>query len=307
MLATTKTAWPWAWTWWGILVAINVINLILCVFLFIRSRQDRNAADAPYRRLMRTMGLVFILVAFYRSIFISSYLEQLAWFNTVLNSSLLIRCLAIFAELSFAGLIARSLIHMNTVVPELAHPQGRLLAFLQTKTPVCLFASILVANVFATSATITKVDVLFAIEETLWGVAFLSVVPMLILSAVKLFSLRHTPAWAELRPFRILTVVLAVWSVGYSLYSLGYHLPIEYWPHALAQLRMAAPVPAFRFGFEAIRDALLVVHETKDLQAWGGVGFVIWQTGYFSLCGWIVLFLMTAPRRSGWASIGGKI
>jgi len=89
--------------------------------------------------------------------------------------------------------------------------------------------------------------------------------------------------------------VLAVWSIGYSLYSLCYHLPIEYWPLALAQLK--EPVQPFRFGFQAVRDAFLVVHETKDLQTWGGFGFLIWQTGYFSLCGWIVLFLMTAPRQ----------
>jgi len=34
-----------------------------------------------------------------------------------------------------------------------------------------------------------------------------------------------------------------------------------------------------------------------DLNAWGGMGFVIWHTGYFSLCVWMVLFLMTGPRQ----------
>jgi hypothetical protein len=60
---------------------------------------------------------------------------------------------------------------------------------------------------------------------------------------------------------------------------------------------MQSPEPAFKFGFQAIRDALLIVHETKDLTVWGGIGFVIWHTAYFSICGWIVLFLMTGPRR----------
>jgi hypothetical protein len=61
---------------------------------------------------------------------------------------------------------------------------------------------------------------------------------------------------------------------------------------------MPNPEPAFRFGFPAIRDALLIVHETKDLGAWGGMGFIIWHTGYFSICVWMALFLMTGPRLS---------
>lgn len=68
--------------------------------------------------------------------------------------------------------------------------------------------------------------------------------------------------------------------------------------NAAVQLQMESPVPAIRSGSQAVRDALFVVNETKDLAAWGGVGFLIWHSGYFSLCGWMVLFLMTAPRRT---------
>lgn len=297
MFTSTEPVWTWAWVWWGTLVAINAINLIICILLFIRSRRDHNTEDARYRGVMRTLGLVFIVVAFYRSIFVSSYLEQLAWFNSLLNSSLLIRCLAIFAELSFAGLITKSLLRMNEDVPELAPTKNKFTFFLQTRTPIMLFFCILAANIFATSATITKIDLLFAIEETLWGLAFLSIVPMLIRSMSRLFSFRNTAAWVDLRQFRVLTIILAIFGIGYSFYSLCYHLPIEYWPSALAQLHMQNPEPAFKFGLQAIHDAFFIVHETRDLSAWGGIGFVIWDTGYFSICGWIVLFLMTGPRR----------
>lgn len=296
MPVTAESTWTWAWYWWGTLVAINTINLSIGIFLYIRSKKGQHPTDARYQRIMRILGLVFLCVAFYRSVFVSSYLEQLAWFDSLLNSSLLIRCLAIFAELSFAGLIARSLLRMDTDVLELIPSNNKFIAILYTKAPIFLFLCILIANIFATAATITKIDVLFAIEETLWGLAFLSIIPMLILSMRKLFSLRNTEAWANTRQFRALVIMLAVFAIGYSFYSLFYHLPIEYWPSALAQLRMPDPVPAFRFGVPAIRDALLIVHETKDLSAWGGIGFVIWHTGYFSLCGWMVLFLMTAPR-----------
>src|SRR5271157_879325 len=243
MPPTAATTWSWAWDWWGTLVAINALNLIICMILFVRSRKAPGGPDAGYRRLMATLGLVFISVAFYRSIFISSYLEQLAWFDSILNSSLLIRFFAIFAELSFAGLIASSLLRMNKEVPDLVNQKNRFINFLQTSTPLIFFACIFIANIFATAATITKIDVLFAIEETLWGLGFLSIVPMLLMSVVRLFSYRNTTNWAGTRLFRILTVVLAVFGIGYSLYSLFYHLPIEIWPNALAQLRMANPTP----------------------------------------------------------------
>lgn len=296
MPSTMESTWTWAWYWWGTLVAINAINLILCIFLFVRSAKDPHPVDARYQGMMRMLGLVFLGVAFYRSIFVSSYLEQLAWFNALLNSSLLIRFLAIFAELSFAGLIAKSLLRMNADVPAIIPPKNKAAAFLQTRAPVIFFWCILIANIFATAATITKIEVLFAIEETLWGLAFLSIIPMLIMSLRKLFAYRGTPAWMNTQPFRVLTIILAIFAIGYSFYSLFYHLPIEYWPSAFAQLQSQNPAPPFHFGFQAIRDALLIVHETKDLSAWGGMGFVIWHTGYFSICGWMVLFFMTGPR-----------
>lgn len=292
----TDTSWSWAWPWWGTLVGLNALQLIVCIFLFIRSRKMNLPAEDRYLRWMGALGLIFVGVAFYRSIFVSSYLEQLAWFNSVLNSSLLIRGLAIFAELSFSGLIAKSLLRMNQDVPGLIDPKNKLTTFLQTRTPILLFVCICIANLFATAATITKIDLLFAFEETFWGIGFVSIIPMLIISIRKLSAHRNTPAWANLRQFRILTIVIAIWAIGYSLFEWGINLPIVYWPEAIAQLSMANPEPAFRFGVQAIRDAFLVVHATHNLSAWGGMGFVVWHTGYFSVCVWIVLFLMTGPR-----------
>jgi hypothetical protein len=247
---------------------------------------------------MRTMGLIFVCVALYRSIFVSSYLRQLAWFDSVLNSSLLIRCLAIFAELSFAGLIAKSLLRMNEDVPGLIDTKNRCLTFLQTRTPVILFACIFIANIFATAATITKIDLLFALEETFWGIGFVSLIPMLIMSLRKLSAYRHTAGWRNLLQIRIMLIVVAIFTIGYSLFELGFNLPVIYWPNAIAQLQMPNPDPPFRFGLQAILDALFIVHQTRDLSAWGGMGFVVWHTGYFSVCVWMVLFLMTGPRLS---------
>ena len=101
----------------------------------------------------------------------------------------------------------------------------------------------------------------------------------------------------ELKLYRGFTLMMAVFTVGYCAYSLLYHLPIEIWPGAIAHWQMENPIPAIRTGGQAVSDAFFVVNETKDLATWGGVGFLIWHSGYFSLCGWMVLFLMTGPKR----------
>jgi hypothetical protein len=255
---------------------------------------------------MRTLGLIFISVAFYRSIFVSSYLRQLAWFDSVLNSSLLIRSFAIFAELSFNGLIAKSLLRMNKDIPGLIDTKNKFTTFLQTKTPIILFVCIFIANIFATAATITKIDLLFALEETFWGIGFVSILPMLIISLRKLSAYRNTAEWGNLKQVRIMTIVVTIFSIGYGLFEIGFNLPVVYWPNAIAQLQMLNPDPAFRFGLQAVRDAFMIVHETKDLAAWGGMGFVVWHSGYFSICVWIVLFLMTGPRRVNTAKAGAN-
>ena len=88
----------WAWPWWTVIVLINVVNLVVCVLVYRRSLDPRDGRDAVYRRRMRLMGVIFTLVAAYRAIYVSRYTAQLAWFDTLANSSLLIRMFAVTAE-----------------------------------------------------------------------------------------------------------------------------------------------------------------------------------------------------------------
>jgi hypothetical protein len=290
--------WSWAWNWWSALVVINVVNLVVCGVLFSRSRNSIDLEYAGYRKLMRSFGAIFILVAVYRSVFVSNYLNQLAWFDTIANSSLLIRFFAIFAEISFASLIMLALLQLNRELPESAQGTSKPASgFLLTKTPYVHFACIFIAQFFATTATVTKMEVLFAIEETLWGIAFLSILPLILVQLGRVYSYKDSKSREELKLYRGFTLMMAVFTVGYCGYSLFYHLPIELWPGAIAQLQMENPIPAIRTGGQAVKDAFFVVNETKDFARWGGVGFLIWYTGYFSLCGWMVLFLMTGPRK----------
>jgi len=292
-----ETEWSWAWEWWQTLVIINVINVIICLFIFVKSYNSKDVANKKYLKRMRVMGLIYCLVALYRVIFVSRYLTQLAWFDTIFNSSLLIRGFAVFAEVSFAGLIASALLQFNKEIPEFLNVKDRkLVRFLKTRTPYIFFALLFIAQFFATSGLITKLRVLFAIEETLWGLAFLAITPLVIMQLKLVFSYKDRKPF---KLYRIFTVVMTIFCVGYCIYSLGYHLPIEYWPEAIAQLQMKHPEPAFRFGMEAISHAFFDVNVTRDLSAWGGIGFIIWHTGYFTLCVWMVLVFMSGPRRLG--------
>lgn len=111
------TEWTWAGPWWTILVAFAVVNVVLAVLFFSRSRRAGDDETGRYVKLMGLLGLIYVLVGAYRTVFVSSYLEQLAWFDTFLNSSLLIRFFAFFAEVSFAAIITLALRRTNREVP----------------------------------------------------------------------------------------------------------------------------------------------------------------------------------------------
>ena len=303
-LSASNTA--WAWPWWGILVAISVANLSIGGFIWYKSIKAGVLHD-KYRLMMLVFGTIFVIIGSYRTVFVSSYLDQLAWFDTFFNSSLFIRCMAIFAELSYASVIVLTLMKISEQVPSVCgRPAPRKAVVSYEKIAPYFFISCLfIAQFFATSATITKIHVLFAIEETLWGLAFLAILPLSIMQCVRVFSFKENEMKKRMCMFRVMTVFFAAFCVGYCIYSLGFHLPIEYWPVAIAQLQMDIPIPEIRYGWQAIVDAFTVVDVTHDFGRWGGVGFMIWHTGYFSLCVWMTLFMMCGPRILNSRSLNG--
>jgi len=285
----------WPWPWWSIMVAINALSFCIGLYIFWRSRNAANDGQAKYLKTMRLLGLVFISVALYRSVFVSSYLEQLAWFDSVANSSLLIRGLAFFAELSYAGLFMLVMLQVNK---DIQVPSGsdnnRLQSFFYRKSPYVLFGCIFIAQFFATTALVTKFEILFAIEETLWGLAFLVITPLAIFQLRSVHAMQGSNA-ASFKMLRAFTLMNATWCLLYCSYSVFYHLPIEYWPHVIENLKTTGVV--INTGVSALQDAFWIVNETKDFNEWGGIGFLIWHSGYFSICVWMVLFLMSGPRK----------
>ncbi len=274
------------------MVFVNICSTIICIKLF---RDSAKAPDGQSRYVcyMRFMGLAFTLVAMYRAVFVSRYLYQYGWFDTIANSSVIIRSFAWVAELSFAGLIAFAMLRFNKDVPQNNHRNSYLLSQYERHAPWALITCIFLAQFFATGGLITKSRLLFAIEETLWGLGFLSILPLAIIQVCRAFpggQKSKSPGLGMLRTFSVINVG---WCLIYCTYALIYHLPTEYWATALAQLETG--IPPIKTNISAIIDAFYIVNVSHTYADWG-FGFVLWHSAYFSVCVWLALFLMRAPR-----------
>jgi hypothetical protein len=284
----------WAWPWWTVMVIINAVNLVICAIIFKRSLNSKNGDDSTYRKRMCIMGTIFTVVGAYRAVFVSRYFAQLAWFDLILNSSLLIRMFAVAAELSFSGLFAMAMLRFNSYFPAQNNKEsGKFKSFMTTKSPYILVLCIFVAQFFATSGLIIKSNTLFAIEETLWFVGFLAVLPLALYQLRHIFSIKDKEDRERFRMLRIATLIIAAWCVFYCCYGLFYHLPLETWASAIEQLTTGDP--PLKTDPSAIADAFFIVNESKKFSDWG-FGFLLWHSAYFSICVWISLFLMQAPR-----------
>jgi hypothetical protein len=134
---------------------------------------------------------------------------------------------------------------------------------------------------------------LFAIEETLWGVGFFSVLPLAIIQFRRAFPVGQKSKPPGLGMLRTLSVVNVGWCSIYCSYALIYHLPTEYWATALKQLETG--IPPIKTDISAVIDAFYIVNVSHSYADWG-FGFVLWHSAYFSVCVWLALFLMRAPR-----------
>jgi hypothetical protein len=277
----------WAWPWWTAMGLISAVNLMLCARVFLRTAGSVDASGWKYRKWMRIMGVTFTIVGAYRSVFVARYSTQMAWFDTLANSSLLIRGFALFAEVSFSGQFALALIQANRDLG--MEPSAPIARRFARRAPYVLWGCIILAQVFATTGVITRSELSFAIEETLWSIGFLTVLPLAVLQLRRASAMRDSGRFDPIRRFALITVL---WCAAYCIFGICLNLPTV-WGAALHQIRTG--IPEIRHGLSAVRDALLIVHESK---AWGdwGFSFLFWHSSYFSVCVWLSLFLMTAPR-----------
>jgi hypothetical protein len=198
---------------------------------------------------------------------------------------------AIAAELSFSGLFALAMLQFNTYLPATdAESANRFKSFINTKSPYILVVCLFIAQFFATSGVITKFGLFWAIEETLWFIGFLAILPLAIIQLRRIFSIKDKEIVERLQILRVSAIVIAAWCVIYVTYGVVFHLS-EMWNGVFDGLTTGFPV----INSGTIADAFMIVHETKEYSDWG-FGFLFWHSAYFSVCVWISIFLMQAPR-----------
>ena len=288
----------WAWPWWSAMVAVNIINVIVCLTIFRRTTRSAggfsNITD-PYQKHMLIMGLIFTMVGAYRAVFVSRYLYQFAWFDVLANSSLLIRFFAIFAELSFAGLFAYAMLRFSKDLASNNHTNPAL-NFIESRSPYLLFFCIFTAQFFATIATINKNNTLFAIEETLWTAGFLLILPLAFIQLRRALSIKAEAEKKRIKMLLTSSKVIFAWCIGYCSYGVFFHLPMDFFSDtANSTMAVTTAMPVAQAGLAAVWDAFFIVNESKEFGDWG-FGFLFWHSSYFSICVWLAIFLMRAPR-----------
>ena len=154
------------------------------------------------------------------------------------------------------------------------------LHILLANTPYLAVGCIFAAQLFAFSGLITQHITFFAIEETLWMFAFLGITPLVF------YAVRQKEKTAG---YRLFLIVMMVWCIGYLSFQCFYALPFMYYSELLQDFGKVIPA-------DALRAAIFDYTVTRDFHTWGGVGFIIWHSGYFSLCSWLALLYMSAPR-----------
>jgi len=265
------------------MVGVGMANFLAAGYIVCRSLRWSKIEPESARSfaLLRVCVVVFAAVAAYRSIFVSSYPDRLVWFDSLLNSPFLIRCLAACAEMSAVTISAVALLKLN-------RQYG--LGGKFSRAPYASIACIFAAQFFAFGGLLTQYQTLFAVEEFLWTLAFLGFVPSTFL------GLRQINAGQIVQANqKVFFWVMAIWCAGYLAFQICYALPFMYIMEIASDVGRAIPP-------DALRAAIFNFTVARDFNAWGGIGFMIWHSVYFAVTIWVYLFGFMAARKDS----GGK-
>ena len=286
MIGQFETA--WAIPWYTVMVIVNVVGLVYCVVVYIRSLIPRDGKDLTYRRWMRIMGVIFTVVSAYRAISVWAIPYTFRIPNTL-------------AEVSFAGLFGYAMLRFNTYLPATDDARANKVKSFITKTPYILVGCLILAQPIDTWGGITHFVLRGVFVETLWAIGFLSVLPLAIMQLRRVFSIKDKEAVERLRILKYSAIIITTWCVVYCMYRWIFTLP-GMWSRALYTLETEGI--QLETGLQAIIDALGIRTQTSlEYREWGFT-FLIWHSAHFSICTWISIFLMNAPRPR---EISGKL
>jgi len=261
----------WAIPWYTVMIIINVAGLVYCAFVFKKSLIPKDGKDLKYRKWMRIMGVIVTVVSAYRAILVWAIPYTFRIPNT-------------FAEVAFAGLFAWAMIRFNKYLPLNEGPSANKFKAFLTKTPYILFGCIVLAQPIDTLGAMAGFALTSVFVETLWGIGFLSVLPLAIVQMLRAFSIKDKEEAERLRILRYSAIIIVTWCVVYCMYRLVITLP-GMWGWAFEQLKTG--LPELEISIQWMR--------TRTPESFSFFG-LIWFSSYFSILTWISIFLMQAPR-----------
>ena len=270
----------WAIPWYVIMTTINIVCLVYCAVVYKRSLEPRDGKDATYRKWMRIMGVIFTVVSAYRAI-------------AVIATPYTFRIPNTFAEVAFAGLIGYAMLRFNAYLPAKDDGHANKFKSFINKTPYILIGCIILAQPIDTWGGFTNFALTSVYVETLWGIGFLSILPLAIIQLRRVCSIKDKEEVERFRMLRYSAIMIAVWCVVYVMYRWIFTLP-GMWDRAYDQL--LAGLPPILTGEQAIIDALGISRPASwEYHDWG-IFYIIWRSAYFSILTWMSIFLMNAPR-----------
>ncbi|MHA1461151.1 MAG: hypothetical protein ACTSO8_06675 [Promethearchaeota archaeon] len=278
MILQFETA--WAIPWYTTMVIVNVVALVYCAVVYKRSLIPRDGKDLTYRKWMRIMGVIFTVVSAYRAISVWAIPYTFRIPNTL-------------AEVSMSGLFAYAMLRFNTYLPATDDARASKFKSFITKTPYILVGCIVIAQPLDTWDNISNFVIGGTIMETLWGIGFLSVLPLAIIQLRRVLSIKDKEEAERLRIMKYSSIIIVTWCVVYVMYRWIFTLP-GMWARSFAQIE--AGLPPLNTGLQAIIDMLgISIRTSLEYSDWG-FSFLIWHSAYFSILTWITIFLMKAPR-----------
>jgi hypothetical protein len=262
------------------MVIVNVVAVAYCIIVFKRSLIPRDGKDLKYRKWMRIMGVIFTVVSAYRAI-------------TVIAVPYTFRIPNTLAEVSLSGLFAYAMLRFNTYLPATDDAHANKFKSFIRKTPYILVACIVLAQPLDTWDNISGFVIGGTIMETMWGIGFLSILPLAIIQLRCVLSIKDKEEAERFRIMKYSAIIIVTWCVVYVMYRWVFTLP-RMWAWSFAQIE--AGLPPLNTGLQAIIDVLGIrIRTSLEYSDWG-FGFLIWHSAYFSILTWITVFLMKAPR-----------
>ncbi|MHA1258519.1 MAG: hypothetical protein ACTSRO_02565 [Candidatus Heimdallarchaeaceae archaeon] len=220
---------------------------------------------------MRIMGVIVTVVSAYRAILVWKIPYTFRIPNT-------------FAEVAFAGLFAWAMIRFNKYLPATDGARAKKFMSFLTNTPYFLFGCIVLAQPIDTLGAMSGFALTSVLVETLWGLGFLSVLPLAIVQLFRAFSIKDKEEAERLRILRYSAIIIVTWCVVYVMYRWIFTLPYM-WQDAIVEIQTGLPPLGIDINWMRIR--------TPESFSFFGL---IWFSSYFSILTWISIFLMQAPR-----------